>query len=34
MSSQQNRPGWDEYFMEIAKVVALRSNCCADTWPP
>ena len=22
------RPGWDEYFMEIAKVVALRSNCC------
>lgn len=21
------RPGWDEYFMEIAKVVALRSNC-------
>ena len=27
MSSQQNRPGWDEYFMEIAKVVALRSNC-------
>ena len=27
MSSQQDRPGWDEYFMEIAKVVALRSNC-------
>ena len=21
------RPGWDEYFMEIAKVVAKRSNC-------
>lgn len=21
------RPSWDEYFMEIAKVVALRSNC-------
>ena len=27
MSSQQTRPDWDEYFMEIAKVVALRSNC-------
>ncbi len=23
----EKRPGWDEYFMEIAKVVALRSNC-------
>lgn len=22
-----NRPGWDEYFMNIAKVVASRSNC-------
>ena len=22
-----NRPGWDEYFMQIAQVVALRSNC-------
>ncbi|MFH1574037.1 MAG: AAA family ATPase, partial [Acidobacteriota bacterium] len=22
-----NRPGWDEYFMSIAKVVATRSNC-------
>lgn len=22
-----NRPGWDEYFMSIAKVAALRSNC-------
>ena len=21
------RPGWDEYFMQIAQVVALRSNC-------
>lgn len=21
------RPGWDEYFMKIATVVALRSNC-------
>ncbi len=21
------RPGWDEYFMQIAKIVALRSNC-------
>ncbi|HXR98060.1 MAG TPA: deaminase [Terriglobales bacterium] len=21
------RPGWDEYFMRIAKIVALRSNC-------
>lgn len=21
------RPGWDEYFMEIARVVASRSNC-------
>ncbi len=23
----QPRPGWDEYFMKIAKVVASRSNC-------
>ncbi len=22
------RPSWDEYFMEIAEVVAKRSNCC------
>lgn len=22
------RPDWDEYFMKIAQVVALRSNCC------
>lgn len=21
------RPGWDEYFMRIAKIVAMRSNC-------
>ena len=21
------RPGWDEYFMDIARVVAMRSNC-------
>lgn len=24
---QQARPGWDEYFMRIARIVALRSNC-------
>lgn len=24
---QRERPDWDEYFMEIANVVALRSNC-------
>ena len=24
---QPERPGWDEYFMRIAQVVALRSNC-------
>jgi dCMP deaminase len=22
------RPGWDEYFMEITKLVARRSTCC------
>lgn len=27
LSKQQPRPDWDEYFMGIAKVVALRSNC-------
>src|SRR5262245_37416120 len=27
LASAQGRPGWDEYFMNIAKVVALRSNC-------
>lgn len=26
-SKKQSRPDWDEYFMGIAKVVALRSNC-------
>ncbi len=26
-SKKQVRPDWDIYFMEIAKVVALRSNC-------
>jgi dCMP deaminase len=25
--SQFRRPTWDEYFMDIAKVVAMRSNC-------
>lgn len=25
--SQMQRPGWDEYFMNIAQVVASRSNC-------
>ncbi len=24
---QHSRPGWDEYFMGIAKVASLRSNC-------
>ena len=24
---QVKRPGWDEYFMQIAKIAALRSNC-------
>ncbi len=27
LSATTTRPGWDEYFMNIAKVVALRSNC-------
>ncbi len=26
--SQINRPDWDDYFMDIAHVVAQRSNCC------
>ena len=26
-SKKQNRPDWDNYFLGIAKVVALRSNC-------
>jgi dCMP deaminase len=25
--SEMNRPSWDEYFMKIAQVAALRSNC-------
>lgn len=24
---EQKRPGWDEYFMELAEVVAKRSTC-------
>jgi len=27
LMSKQGRPGWDEYFMNIAKVASLRSNC-------
>jgi dCMP deaminase len=27
IAQKKKRPGWDEYFLEIAKVVALRSNC-------
>lgn len=27
MENPNKRPGWDEYFMNIAKVVASRSNC-------
>lgn len=27
LSKKQTRPDWDDYFMGIAKVVALRSNC-------
>ncbi len=26
-TQEHKRPDWDEYFMEIANVVALRSNC-------
>ncbi len=26
-SRQARRPGWDQYFMQIAAIVALRSNC-------
>ena len=26
-STPFNRPDWDHYFMEIAQVVARRSNC-------
>jgi len=28
MAHKIERPGWDEYFMNIAHVVASRSNCC------
>ena len=27
MTMEMNRPDWDEYFMNIAEVVAQRSNC-------
>lgn len=27
MLMNAKRPGWDEYFMRIARVIALRSNC-------
>ena len=27
IAAQKKRPDWDEYFMEIARVVSLRSNC-------
>ncbi len=27
MANEKERPGWDEYFMNIAEVVASRSNC-------
>lgn len=27
VAKTKKRPNWDEYFMEIAKVVSLRSNC-------
>lgn len=27
----QKRPGWDEYFMEVAEVVARRSTCLRRT---
>ncbi|OGX05805.1 MAG: cytidine deaminase [Omnitrophica bacterium RIFCSPLOWO2_12_FULL_50_11] len=27
IARKKKRPDWDEYFMGIAKVVALRSNC-------
>ena len=28
LSMNNDRPSWDQYFMDIAKVVATRSNCC------
>lgn len=27
MQNQQNRPSWEEYFMDITKLVAKRSTC-------
>lgn len=27
IKNKRKRPGWDEYFMNIARVVASRSNC-------
>jgi dCMP deaminase len=27
LAQKASRPGWDEYFMNIAKVVAMRANC-------
>lgn len=27
LAAATERPGWDEYFMEIARVVSLRGNC-------
>ena len=27
LSKKKSRPGWDDYFLQIAAVVALRSNC-------
>jgi len=27
LAKKNSRPGWDEYFMGIARVVSLRSNC-------
>lgn len=27
MTAPRRRPGWDQYFMDIAKVAASRSNC-------
>ncbi len=29
MSEPTSRPSWDVYFMDIAHVVARRSNCCS-----
>ncbi len=27
MTKKEDRPSWDEYFIEIAKLVSTRSNC-------